>query len=148
MDAEYTAAMRSDAGVGVAAQCIVMKYFIGFFGYKFTAPKMAINKLAVHSVPPIAGRIEYMDRMLDYWYKDLVVLLIGQIANKHNNQRAELSYTLVDFVICAGVKVIYRKADRSIAASAIYGIGEIECAKDTGDLLALAFTPKLNSALK
>jgi hypothetical protein len=156
MDAAYTAAMWSDAGVGVAAQRIVMKYFISFFGYKFTVPEASINKLAVHSVPPIVGRIEYMDRMLDYWYKDLVVLLTGQIANEHNKQPADFSYTSVDLVIGAdhgqgsfraGVKVIYRKADRSIAATAIYGLGEIECGKDTGDLLALAFTPKLNSAL-
>jgi hypothetical protein len=33
-------------------------------------------------------------------------------------------------------------------AAAIYGLGEIECAKDTGDLLALAFIPRLNAALK
>jgi len=157
MDAEYTAAMWSDAGVGVAAQRIVMKYFISYFGYKFTVPEASINKLAVHSVPPIVGRIEYMDRMLDFWYKDLVVLVTGQIANEHETQSAEFSYTSVDLVIGAdhgqgsfraGVKVIYRKADRSIAATAIYGLGEIECAKDTGDLLALAFTPKLNTALK
>jgi hypothetical protein len=102
IDAKYTVlAMWSDAGVGVAAQRIIMKYFIGFFGYKFTVPEMAINKLAVHSVPLIVGRIEYMDRMLDYWYKDLGVLLTGQIANEHNNQRAELLYTSVNFVIGA-----------------------------------------------
>ena len=99
----------------------------------------------------------YMDRMLDYWYKDLVGLLTGQIASAHNNQPESFSYASVDFVIGAdhgqgsfraGVKVIYRKADRSVAATAIYGLGEIECAKDTGDLLALAFCPKLNAALK
>jgi hypothetical protein len=31
MDAEYTTAMWSDAGVGVGAQRIIMKYFTGFF---------------------------------------------------------------------------------------------------------------------
>jgi hypothetical protein len=31
---------------------------------------------------------------------------------------------------------------------AIYGLGGIECAKDTGDLIALAFIPRLNTALK
>jgi hypothetical protein len=30
----------------------------------------------------------------------------------------------------------------------IYGLGEIQCAKDTSKLLSLAFTPKLNLALK
>ena len=72
--------------------------------------------------------------MLDYWYKDLGGLLTGQIANEHNNQSADFSYTSVDFVIgadhglgsfCAGVKVIYRDADCSIKATAIYGLGEI-----------------------
>ena len=33
-------------------------------------------------------------------------------------------------------------------ATAIYGLREIECAKDTGELLALAFLPRLNAALK
>jgi hypothetical protein len=28
--------MWSDAGVGVVVQRIIMKYFIDFFGYKFT----------------------------------------------------------------------------------------------------------------
>jgi hypothetical protein len=36
MDVEYTTTMWSDAGVGVAAQQIIIKYFIDFFGYKFT----------------------------------------------------------------------------------------------------------------
>jgi hypothetical protein len=66
MAAEYTTAMWSDAGVGVAAQRIIMKYFIGFFGYKFTVPEASINQLAVDSVPPVVGTIEYMDRTLDY----------------------------------------------------------------------------------
>ena len=157
MDAEYTIAMWSDAGVGVAAQRIIMKYFLSYFGYKFTVPESSINKLAVHSVPPIVGTIEYMDNTLDYWYKDLGSLLTGQIAGEHRNQPAGFTYESVDFVIGAdhgqgsfraGVKVIYRNADRSIKATAIYGLGEIECAKDTGELLALAFLPRLNAALK
>jgi hypothetical protein len=157
MGAEYAAAMWSDASVGVAAQRIIMKYFIGHFGYKFTVPEAAINKLAIHSVPPVVCTIEYMDMTLDYWYKDLVGLLTSQIANEHAHQPADFCYKSVDFVIGAdhgqgsfraGVKVIYRNDDRSIRATAIYGLGEIECAKDTGELLALAFTPKLNSALK
>jgi hypothetical protein len=147
--------MWSDAGVGVAAQRIIMKYFISFFGYKFTVPEASINKLAADSVPTIVGTIEYMDHMLDYWYKDLVGLLTVKIGSEHSNQPAGFSHASVDFVIgadhCqgsfrAGVKVIYRKADGSIAATAIYGLGEIECAKDTGDLLALVFPPKLNTA--
>jgi hypothetical protein len=70
MDAIYTTAMWRDAGVGVAAQRMVNKYFLHFFGYKFTAPKAMINQLAVASVPPLVGQIQYMDHMLDYWYKD------------------------------------------------------------------------------
>jgi hypothetical protein len=156
MDAEYTTAMWSDAGVGVAAQRIVMKYFIDFFGYKFTVAESQINQLAVESVPPVVGTVQYMDHTLDYWYKDLEILLTGQIAKEHNNQPA-FSYTSVDFVIGAdhgqgsfraGVKVIFRNDDGSIQATAIYGLGEIECQKDTAELLALAFTPKLNAALR
>jgi hypothetical protein len=44
--------------------------------------------------------------------------------------------------------IIFRNDDGSIEATAIYGLGEIECQKDTAELLALAFTPKLNAALK
>jgi hypothetical protein len=157
MDAECACAMWSDAGVGVAAQRITMKYFISFFGYKFTVPEASINKLAADSVPPIVGAMEHMDHMLDCWCKDLVGLLTVKIGSEHSNQPAGFSHASVDFVIgadhgqgsfCAGVKAICRKADGSIAATAIYGLGEIECAKDTGDLLALAFLPKLNAALK
>jgi hypothetical protein len=156
MDAEYTTAMWSDAGVGVGAQRIIMKYFTGFFGYKFTVPETSINQLASESVPPVVGTVEYLDHTLDYWYKDLEVLLTRQIAREHTNQPG-FFYTSVDFVIGAdhgqgsfraGVKVIYRNADQSIYATAIYGLGEIECAKDTGDLLALAFIPRLNMALR
>jgi hypothetical protein len=46
------------------------------------------------------------------------------------------------------VKIIFRNDDGSIKATAIYGLGEIECQKDTAELLALAFTPMLNAALK
>jgi hypothetical protein len=156
MDAETTTAMWSDAGVGVAAQRIMMKYFLDFFGYKFTVAEASISQLAVDSVPPVVGTVQYMDRTLDYWYKDLEGLLTGQIAKEHVNQPAFL-YASVDFVIGAdhgqgsfraGVKIIFRNDDGSIEATAIYGLGEIECQKDTAELLALAFTPKLNAALK
>jgi hypothetical protein len=156
MTAEYTTAMWSDAGVGVAAQRIIMRHFIDYFGYKFTVAEASINKLAVDSVPPVVGTVQYMDRTLDYWYKDLELLLAGQIAKEQNNQPA-FSYDTLDIVIGAdhgqgsfrvGVKVIYRNGDGSIKATAIYGLGEIECQKDTGKLLALAFTPMLNAALR
>jgi hypothetical protein len=88
IDAACTAAVWSDAGVGVAAQRIVMKCFTSFFGCKFTVPEASVNKLAVHSVPPIVGRTEHMDRMLDCWLEDLVHLLAGQIANEHESQPA------------------------------------------------------------
>jgi hypothetical protein len=97
MDAEYTTAMWSDAGVGVAAQRIIMKYFIDFFRYKFTIAEALISQLAVDSVPPVVGTVQYMDRTLDYWYKDLEGLLAGQIAKEHINQPA-FTYASVDFV--------------------------------------------------
>jgi hypothetical protein len=65
-------------------------------------------------------------------------LLTGQIAREHINQPG-FSYTSVDFVIGmdhgqgsfhAGMKVIFHNADASIEETAIYGLGEIECAKD------------------
>jgi hypothetical protein len=96
---------------------------MGFFGYKFTVPEAAINMLAVDSAPPVVGATEHMDHTLDYWYKDLVGLLTGQIAREHINQPAGFSHASVDFVIgadhgqCsfrAGVKVTYRNADQSI----------------------------------
>jgi hypothetical protein len=60
MDAEYTTAMWSDAGVGVAGQRVItMKYFIDFFKYKFTIAKALINQLTVDSVPPIVGTVQY-----------------------------------------------------------------------------------------
>jgi hypothetical protein len=43
----------------------------------------------------------------------------------------------------AGVKVIFRNTDGSLEAMAIYGLEGIEYAKDTAELLALAFTPEL-----
>ncbi len=61
MDAEYTSAMWMDASVGVAAQRIIMKYFIAFFGYKFTVPEGDINKLAGRSVPPVVCTVEYKE---------------------------------------------------------------------------------------
>jgi hypothetical protein len=156
MDAEYTTAMWSDAGVGVAAQRIIMKHFIDYFGYKFTVPEALISKLAVDSVPPVVGTVLYMERTLDYWYKDLEELLTGQIAKEHIN-KPNFLYASADFVIGAdhgqgsfraGVKIIYRNGDRGIVATGICGLGEIECQKDTAELLALAFTPRLNAALK
>jgi hypothetical protein len=132
MDAGYACAMWSDAGVGVAAQRIIMKYFISFFGCKFTGPEASINKLAADSAPPIVGTTEYVDHMLDCWHKDLVGLLTVKIGSEHSNQPAGFSHASVAFVIGAdhgqgyfraGVKVICRKADGSIAATAIYGLG-------------------------
>jgi hypothetical protein len=101
MDSEYTGvAMWSDAGVGVAAQRIIMKYFLDFFGYKFTVSEASIKQLAINSVQPIVGAVEYMDRALDYWYKDLDDLRTKQIAREHINQPG-FSYMSVDIVVGA-----------------------------------------------
>jgi hypothetical protein len=64
MDAEYTTAMWGDADVGVAAQQIMMKYFIVFFGYKFTVAEALITQLAVDSVLPVVATVQYMDQTL------------------------------------------------------------------------------------
>jgi hypothetical protein len=119
----------------------MMKYFIDLFCYKFTvAEALILTQLAVDLVPPVVGTVQYMDLTLDYWYKDLEGLLAGQIAKEHINQPA-FSYASVDFVIGADhnqgsfrahMKVIFRNDDGSIKATAIYGLGEIECQKDTG----------------
>ena len=105
-----------------------MKYFIDFFGYKFTMAEALISQLAVDLVPPVVGTVQYMGHTLDYWYKDLEGLLTGQIAKEYINQPA-FSYGSVDFVIgadhrqglfCAGVKIIFRNDDAgSIKAMAI-----------------------------
>jgi hypothetical protein len=158
MDAEYTTAMWSDAGVGVAGHRIIMKDFINFFKYKFTVAESLINQLApVDSVPPIVGTVQYLDRTLDYWYKDLDVLLTGQIAREHINQPG-LLYSSVGFVLGAdngqgsfraGVKVIFRNAAWcQYLGNCHIWTRQIACAKDTSELLPLALTPKLNSALK
>jgi hypothetical protein len=49
---EYATVMWSDAGVGVAAQQIIMKYFLYCSRYNFTAAEASISHLAVDSVPP------------------------------------------------------------------------------------------------
>jgi hypothetical protein len=77
---------------------------------------------------------------------------------RHENQLAGFLCASVNSVtgfdpgqgsFCAGVKVTHQNADRRVRAMAICGPGERECKKDTaGELLALAFTPKLNLALK
>ncbi len=104
---------------------------------------------------PVDGTVKYMDRTLDYWYKDLEGLLAGQIAKEHINQPA-FSYASVDFVIGAehwqgsfraGVKIIFRNHNGSIKATAINGLWVSEFQKDTAALLALAFTPRSNVAL-
>jgi hypothetical protein len=128
MNAEHACAMWSDAGVDVAAQQIMMKHFISFFAHKFTVPEASINKLAADSVPPIVGTTEHMDHMLDCWNKDLVDLLTVEIGSKHNNQPAGFSHASVHFVIGAdhgqgsfraGAKAICRKADGSVASTAV-----------------------------
>jgi hypothetical protein len=156
MDAEHATAMWSDAGVGVAAQRVIMKRFIAHFGCKFTVPEASINKLAAHLVPPIVDTIDHMDTVLNFWHKDLVELVTVQIAGEHKNRPEGFSCLSVDLVVgadhgqgpfCAGVKVIHCDLDQSVKATAICGPREIECAKDTGNLLALAFLPRLNEAL-
>jgi hypothetical protein len=98
-----------------------------------------------------------MDQTLDCWHKDLAVRLTGQIGREHHNQPAGFSHGHVVIVIgadhgqgpfCAGVKVTCQNADSRVKATAICRLGVIKCKKDTGELLALAFTPRLNAALK
>jgi hypothetical protein len=46
------------------------------------------------------------------------------------------------------IKIILCNNNGSIKAMELYGLGEIECQKDAAKLLALAFTLRLNAALK
>jgi hypothetical protein len=138
MDAEHTTAMWSHAGVGVAAQRVIMKHFISHFGCKFTVPEASINKLAVHSAPPIVGAIDHMDAVLNFWCKDLVELVTAQIVGEHKNRPEGFSCSSVDPVVgadhgqgsfCAGVKVIHRDLDQSVKATAVHGLGESNAQK-------------------
>jgi hypothetical protein len=81
IDVEYTTSMWSDAGIGVAGQHIIIKHFIDFLGYKFTIAEVLINQLAINSALPVIATVQYINRTLNYWYRDLVDLLTGQIAN-------------------------------------------------------------------
>jgi hypothetical protein len=111
MDAEYSTAMWSDASVGVGAQRIIMKYFTGFFGYKFMVPEASINQLASESVPPVVGTaVEYLDHTLDYWYKDIEELLTRQITREHINHQASC--------ICRSMLLLVLIMDRVLFVSA------------------------------
>jgi hypothetical protein len=61
MDAEYTAAMWSDAGVGVAAR-IIMKHFLDFSPNLRFLRHQSSSWLLTRAVF-IAGTVEYMDRV-------------------------------------------------------------------------------------
>jgi hypothetical protein len=120
MDAVYTTAMWSDAGVGVAAN--YHEIFQLFFWLQVhcspRADQPAGCRFSTTSCwySPVHGL---------YRYTDLEQLLTGQIAKEHNNQPG-FFYTSVDFVIGAdhgqgsfraGVRVIYRSDYGSIKAT-------------------------------
>jgi hypothetical protein len=63
--AEYTSAIWMDKSIGVAAQCIIMKYFIAFFGYNFTVPEGNNSKLLGRSAPPVVYTVEYKELSRD-----------------------------------------------------------------------------------
>jgi hypothetical protein len=46
------------------------------------------------------------------------------------------------------VKIIYREGNGTIVVEASYGLAEIECPHNDGELLQQTFLPKLNAALK
>ena len=55
-----------------------MKYFLDFFGYKFTVAEASINQLAADSVPPVIGTVQYMDRTLVHYAVKQMKVLYGK----------------------------------------------------------------------
>jgi hypothetical protein len=85
------------ASAGIAAKLIIMKNFIAFFGYNFTISEGNINKLVGRSVPPVVCTVEYKELSLDWWYKGIVDLLVGQIESEPASN-ASFTYDSINLV--------------------------------------------------
>jgi hypothetical protein len=104
---------------------------------------------------PVVCSVEYKEFSVDWWYKDIVEVLVGQIESEHACNPS-FTYDSIDLVVGAdhgqgsireGVKIVYRKGDGSVVAETIYGLAESECPHDNEELLQQTVLPKLNAAL-
>jgi hypothetical protein len=149
MDAATTASMWEDAGVTVHSQKVINKYYIDWFGTKFTVPDNQLKSLSQSAVPPISGVAEVGQERIPYWYKDPVTVILHKLekVTRRAMHKRPIEWDNLDIIMGGdhgqgafrlSAKVILRKG-RKRAKMFLVNLGDIECKKDSAEVLKGTF---------
>ena len=159
MPAERAAAMWQEANIGVRAQQAIHKHYNNWFGSKFTVPDGEINELAKDTVELISDSVKLEGIEYHYWHKDPAEV-ISHALEPHIQDESDIDLkrlcTSMDLVFGAdhgqgsfrsGIRVIVRGENTGKKIDEARSCGEIECRKDTLEIVQATLGPLLNNYL-
>ena len=158
MDAQYAAAMWTNANASTATQRSILRDLSGFFGHRFVVPEHAIRKLNENSFPPKCGHfLDDENKKIDYWYKPVDELLEHQakfilsdadiVGIKHVDLAIGGDHGKGRFCMILKVLIRYHEVDKE-SKTFLYQVGEIDCVKDNLDILKKSIATPLGDSMQ
>jgi hypothetical protein len=156
MDAPTAAAMWNEAGVYCHGQRIIHKYYLNHFGVKFTVSEREIRKLALEAINPITGSTMVGEEEIFWWYKDPATVITRQIKKIVGDNQPVVRFDKIDIILGGdhgqkafrlSVRVLLKMGEK-IVRQFTANIGEVECKKESSEMLWKTILTEINERLK
>jgi hypothetical protein len=161
MDAESACAMWEEANCPIRAQRIILRHLSLFFGRRIMVPEQTIRELEQGALLPICDSIVLNNTKVYFWYKKINEAILHRLKVEVNARGTPFirQYDQADIVFGgdhgarrfrAVIKFILRnKDDNTIEPySVVIHVGNVDCKKDTREVLEKTIGNELNESLK
>jgi ribosomal protein L35AE/L33A len=163
MDAYSACAMWEEANVPLRAQRVILRHLANFFGQRITVPERDIRELEAGATPPISGSIVIGAETITFWHRDIDQAVLNRLQTEFKCRGKEyfqaMGYDSIDIIFGAdhgarrfraAIKIVFRnKCNAAVApSSVVITIGNIDCKKETYEILAKTIAKPINEALK
>jgi hypothetical protein len=157
MDAHSAAAMWESANVSTTQQRTILRHLNCFFGARFTVPESKVREIGKGFLEPINSSYEGPGKeKITFWYKPVDAVLQHEISNLLDEDSFKL-LKHADIVVGGDhgkgkfrmvLMLLLRFTDPAKNKRHRFVVGEIDCKKDTSEVLKQTFMREQNAALK
>jgi hypothetical protein len=161
MDAESACAMWEEANCPVRAQRIILRHLKHFFGRRITVPEQKIRDLEEGTLLPTCDSVVIDNIKIHFWYRDIDETVSHRLKTEVKCRGLPFlsQFNQLDLVFGgdhgarrfrAVIRLILRNKDDGAIAphSIVLHVGNIECKKDTRNVLEATIGVPLNESLK
>ncbi len=161
MDAESACATWAEANFPVRAQRIILRHLKHFFGRCITVPEQQIRDLEEGTLLPTCDSVVINNSKIYFWYKNIDETVVHRLKTELNCRGLPSlrQFNQLDIIFGgnhgaqrfrAVIQLILRNKDNAAIApySTVLHVGNVDCQKDTREVLEATVGVPLNESLK